>query len=303
RPVRPVDMPTAGFHVSYNMEDTVSLSHSEIPESGYNAVQVMGQTSEYDFPILQVEEVKTDGELDEHGMPPTRRPYRGETTYVRVFWGGEPRNVVDSYSTDGSIEVVGGGVFYSEERIETVHFEDGLGRVSLPVEDLISWEWVGDSASSVNYTRHSMELKIPDTKFRIAVVKYKILFQRYMLTGHDVEQLIAVLFLESKPDVFMKIRTAQDPVYGSSIEDALLSDEAAAVVRGTSWIDQQYRKSLIRLSAPYKEEALDGRIAYINDARIGSPGNYHIQKSVISINGPVVKNEIEVEKCLTLFNL
>jgi hypothetical protein len=294
RPVRPVDMPHAKADVSYDRSNMIVLSHSETPESGYNAVKVTGLMPETFIPQMALEPIE-DGDS-------TRGPKTGETCYVRVYWAGHEPSVISTYVTDGLITPVGGGAFYTDTKEEVVEFNDGMASVGLPVFELLSYEWIGDDGGQVEFVTHSNELNIDAGKFRVARVKYRTRFVRYQLERHNVERLIAVLFLTVDPAVSVFVRTAADPVEGNTIDAPLLSSEHAAVARGTAWIDQQYRKSVCEVTVPYLDIAIDGNIAFIDDSHIGSPGNYHIVRSEISIQGPMTVNRLRLEKCLTLFN-
>jgi hypothetical protein len=270
------------------------LGHSEEPESGYNAVRVNGLMPETYVPQLQAEPIE-DGDS-------SRSPVIGETCYVRVYWAGNEPTVMETYVTSGIIKVAGGGKFYTDIEEEVVEFKDGIATVSLPVFDLLSYQWIGDAGGKVNFTRHGTELSIEAGKFRLARVRYRTRFKRYQLEKHNVERLMAVLFLTVEPAVSVFVRTASEPVEGDTIDAPLLTSEHAAVARGTAWIDQQYRKSICDITVPYSDIAVDGKIAFIDDSHIGSPGNYHITRSEIVIEGPMTTNQLRLEKCLTSFN-
>jgi hypothetical protein len=204
--------------------------------------------------------------------------------------------------TDGIITPVGGGAFFTDIEETTIDFINGIGNVSLPISELVSCAWIGDSGGQVSFVKHSTELSIGTGKFRVGNVRYRTRFQRYKIDMHNVERLIAVLFLSSTPDISVTIRTSDNPVEGDVIDAPLLTSEYAAVARGTDWIDRQYRKSICDITVPYNDRAIDGNIAYIDDDHIGVPGNYHIISSEISIEGPKILNRLRVEKCMTSFN-
>jgi hypothetical protein len=137
----------------------------------------------------------------------------------------------------------------------------------------------------------------------VATVKYRSTYQRYFLDNHFVERLIAVLFLQSAPGVWVRVLTDGDSVLGPAISAPMLSSDAAATERATAWIDaNKYRKSIVSVSAPYQDAAVDGALAHVNDDYIGAPGNYHIVSSRIQIAGVGVNNVLELEKCLISFN-
>ena len=295
RPVRPIHMPFAVADVSYNRSSLIMLGHSEDLETGYNAVKVTGQTPDSSFvPQIQLEPIP-EGES-------TRSPGTGEACYIRVYWAGNDPSVFNTYVTDGIITPVGGGAFFTDIEETIIDFINGIGNVSLPIFELISCAWIGDPGGQPTFVKHSTELSIGTGKFRVGTVKYRTRFQRYKIDMHNVERLIAVLFLGSTPDISVTIRTSDNPVEGDVIDAPLLTSEYAAVARGTDWIDRQYRKSICDITVPYNDSAIDGNIAYIDDDHIGVPGNYHIVSSEISIEGPKILNNLKVEKCMTSFN-
>lgn len=286
RPVRPVDMPSTPAAVDYDNDIVIALNHAMEAGSGCNAVEVLGAAGDTFIPILKLEEVE-DG------------PYIGQTVYVRVYWAGNPVRVSDTYATDGDISVIGNGVFYTQEEEETIEFLNGTASVNLPVDELMGVEWIGDSGGEISYTRDQSELVIADSAFRVATVRYRTRYQRYQVSGHDVERLIAVLFLTPGNEVDVLIQTPEDPVWAAPITDELLTDAAAAVARGTAYIDaNKYSKSTLTIEAPYVDAAVDGAVCHITDSEIQHPGNHHIVSSKISVDGPKVINILGVEKCL-----
>jgi hypothetical protein len=288
RPVRPVDMDSAAVAVDYASADLISLSAREDQESGYTGVEVIGRPMDIWMPLLKLEEAS---------------PVKGDRVFIDVFWQGRPPSVSETYVTDGEIVLCGRGVFYTMESVEVVDFKDGVGSVSLPVDEIISVEWIGDSGSGIIAPVNGQELMIENNAFRVARVKYRSTYQRYFLDNHFVERLIAVLFLQSAPGVWVRVLTDGDSVLGPAISAPMLSSDAAATERATAWIDaNKYRKSIVSVSAPYQDAAVDGALAHVNDDYIGAPGNYHIVSSRIQIAGVGVNNVLELEKCLISFN-
>ena len=289
RPVRPVDMPFAAPAVSYDESTVIDLTPSEEEASGYNAVEVAGRQSETEAPMLEREET-----FDGHTPEP------GETVRVRVYWGGMNPDVADTYVTAGEMALLDGGQMHVQAETDVfVEFKDGKGSVAYPISRLVSYEWEGYPASEITYNVNGKELFIPDPGFAVAKIKYESQYQRYELTNHAVDMLIAVLFLNVTPSVYAAIRTEDDAKYGSAISAPLLTTNAAAVARGTAYIDEnKYPKSNLAITAPYNDLALDGSVAWLHDSRIGSPGNHHIKTANIIIDGPMVTNALELEKCL-----
>lgn len=289
RPVRPIHMDDAAFDFNYDRDFILSLTHLEERETGYNAIEVFGRSLDASIPDMEVE-----------GTPAV-----GEDCFIRVYWAGKNITVFDRYVTDGDIEIIGNGAFYYRDEEQIVEFKEGIAKVAHPVFSLLGYEWIGDSDALIEWVQHDDSLTIPSRGFRVANVKYRTRYQRYKLFGHNVEHLIAALFLDPGYDVSTKVRTSADPVYGSPIDAPLLTTEEAIIQRGKDWIDAQYRKSNVSIEVPYKFDTFDiydGKLAYINDAHIGEQGNYHIKGYTLFVEGPKITNQIEVEKCLTFFN-
>lgn len=294
RPIRPINMQKATAHLTYTRSSIIVLGQNEEIESGLNAINVTGYMPEAFIPNLQLEAI-ADGES-------TRGPVVGEDCYIRAYWSGHIPAVIERYVTDGRIQRVGGGIFYTEVMTETVSFINGMSSVQFPILSLTSVKWIGDHGGSVLCIPHTNELSIGIGKFRIASVKYVTQFTRYKILDHNVEQLLVALFLKSRPGIAITVRTGEEPVFGGEISAPLLTTEAAAVARGTAWIDQQYRKSICTISAPYDDLAVDGNIAFVDDFHIGSPGNYHITGADIIVDDVKVINQLRLEKCLVSFN-
>lgn len=287
---RPADLPIYRADVDYERSTIIGLSHSSEKESGYNAVKVNGRTKEGFLPKLELEEFE-----DRHS------PIIGETVFVRVFWGNHTPNVIDKYITDGKLEVVANGALFEEVLEERVEFHDGVSSVGYPIDSLISYAWIGDAGSPITFIVEDTDthLSIGEGEYRVADIKYRVKFQRYMVSLHDVSVLIAVIYLSSLTDVRVIVRTEDDVVYGPDLDASYLTTENAAVEKGMAWIDEnKYRKENLSISAPYSPDAIDGAIAYINDYMISAQGNYYIKSSHIIINGPQVTNTLELEQCL-----
>jgi hypothetical protein len=294
RPVRPIEMQEAMPHITYNRSSIIVLGQNEEIGSGLNAVNVTGHMPESFVPNLQLEPIVSGDS--------TRSPAVGETFYIRAYWSGHVPSVIQRYVTDGKIQIVGSGAFYTEVLTEVVNFLDGMATVQFPILSLVSVEWIGDQGGLVLFVPHTNELGIGVGKFRVAKVKYVTQFTRYKILDHNVEQLIVALFLRSRPGIAVTVRTGEDPVFGGEINAPLLTTETAAIARGVAWLDQQYRKSICTISVPYDDLGVDGNIAFIDDFHIGSPGNYHITGVDIIVDDVKVINQLRLEKCLVSFN-
>lgn len=286
--------------IDYTRSSILSLSYSIEEETGYNAVRVFGPLSNANTPKMEIEEIK---EMDGS----TRAPYKGESCYIRVYWEGNLADIsiMDTYVTDGSIQSCG---FTSETVTEVVDFKDGTGNVSKPIHNLISYKTIGAAIENIKYTQYSTDLFLDfdnedhTNLFRTAYVTYTTMFQRFLLQNHNVERLIAVLFLAAASEINITVRLSNDLVYGPPIEASYLTSEAALVERGKAWLYEQYRKAVCDIDVPYDDNAIDGNIARINDAEIGENGDYRIKSSSILIEGPKVTNTLRIEKCLTSYS-
>lgn len=291
RPVRPVNLPITPANVTYEDNTLLSLSHSEELASGYNAVDVYGFVDERALPELRIEEFS-----DGHSA------VVGETVVVQIYWSGITPNVLSTFVTDGSIEVLDGGNFTTKTLKERVEFKEGKATVSSPIKEMLAHEWIGTAGGTITFEQNYKELELEDSTtdgFGIADVKYTTEYQRYRVYNHNVEMLIAAFFLNETNSIYASVRTADEPVYAPDVSAPLLTNTAAAVERGTAEIDNwKYRKSLLSIEVPYNDLAIDGNIAYIDDPHIQHIGNYHIKSASIVIDGPKRTNQLTVEQCL-----
>lgn len=290
--VRPVNMDSAVADINYDRTKLISLSHQTDRESGYNAVTVIGNSANTQEPSLSLEESS---------------PVLGQEVHVRCYWAGKVSTDIDLFVTDGDISDLG---FFTSIEEEDISFVNGEASVSLPIYEFLGIEWVGESGVSINHIKNEKSIFIDDSDFdnqpqkafRIARVKYRTRYQRFRLYEHDVERLLAVIFLSSESNVYVDIRTEDAPVYGSPIDSDLLTTEESAIARGRAWIDEnKYRTHTLQIEASYDDLAVDGKLVYINDDEIGNPGNYQIVSSDINISGPKITNTLGVKKCQISF--
>jgi hypothetical protein len=282
-PVRPVDMDGSVAGVNYDRKDLTKLSYDHIKGTHYNAIEVTGCTDDVDLPDILVEE---------------SAPEMGDDVHIRVYWAGEkPSGIIETYVTDGKITSLGEEV-EEEEEAEVVAFEDGVASVSKPITSIVSVEWIGDSGGEVTYDKYSKDLEIGDGAYRVAKVTYKTTYSRYRLDSHDVEMLLALLTFGGESDVSVFVKMGEGDRPASELYGSLLTNESIAVVVGTAWLDaNRYDYKKVKLETPYNDNALDGALVYVNDAKIDCVGNFHIESSDIVISGPKVINELEVVQC------
>lgn len=281
-PVRPIDMADAQAAVNYDRSNLLSLSFSETKGEQFNTIEVLGWTPDIDSPQIELEEDS---------------PEQGDTVHIRVFWSGDVERSVETYVTDGIIIDLG----MSEDVIEQViTFEEGNANTDYPIDSIESIEWEGDSGTGLTFVKNTNELTIDDEAYRVAKIKYSVRFQRYRLSEHDVETLIAVLSTQQSlgVSVLVTIGNSEGDNPMDSISDPLLTDKNIAIIRGTAELDNsRYNKKTVTLVAPYNENAVDGVLGYFNNAEIDCLGNFHVIRSDLKFEGPKVTNEMEVVQC------
>jgi hypothetical protein len=298
RVIRPIHADAATPGINYDQTDLISLSQDDDPAAGFNAVLITGRTRDVFIPQMMLEP-DADGNTSFN---------RGRTVYIRVYWAGNPVTVIDTYVTSGLLAPVADGAFFLQTEEALVEFSSGAASVNLPIHAVIGVEWIGTPGGPVSFVPYSRELTIPDAGFAVARIKYQSRYQRYRAFGHNVERLIAVLYLEpAADDVVVDVRMTgtdtADVTYGPPINAPLLTTAAAAVERATAFLDAaRYRTAGGSVEAPYNDAAIDGALAYINDDQIGYPGNHYITASRIIFDGPKITNSLRIEKCLTSFN-
>lgn len=291
-PVRPVYLPFATAHVEYFPGSVVNMSYQDSVGEHYNIVTVECDTRDKKAPVVELEEL-------------SNRPI-GMDSYVRVYWFEElpevsHKSTIWDYATAGDIIKKEEGI---SEHEEVITFSDGKGSTKYPMYELIDITWIGKTSTLTYWQQYSTELTIgDDVNYKIATVKYRSRYFRYLVTNHYVEQLIAVWSIDSSFNWILKVITA--PIakdkngvivdkQGKDIVLNYLTDKTALVKCGENWIDKnKYNYITVTLSPPFNEDALDGRIAWIDADRLIA-GNYHILKSDIVISGPKVVNNLQV---------
>lgn len=282
-PVRPIDMDGASVAVNYGRADLVRLAYDNTKGTHYNAIEVVGCTDDVDLPDIHVEESS---------------PEMGEDVHIRVYWAGKkPSGPIATYVTDGRIISLGEET-KEEEEAETITFESGIASVSKPITSIVSVKWIGDSGGNVSYDKYSKDLEIESGNYRIAIITYKTTYSRYRMSSHEVEMLLALLTFGGESDVSVEVKMGEGDRPAPKLNCPLLTSESIAVVAGTAWLDaNRYDQKKVRLQTPYDDDAVDGVLAYINDAEIDCVGNFHIRAYNIAIKGPRVTNELEVVQC------
>lgn len=296
-PVRPIDMgavSSSRVAVSYGRdEELIKLNYEQKKGTGYNMVEVRGEEAEIELPYTEIEESS---------------PVISQLVHIRVYWQDREPDGAEldfSYVTSGTIESLG---TFTETKEEVVVFAAGTATASYPITTFTDVEWLGDVGGDITFRTYSKVLTteiIVDGEeeekvlpYRIGRITYVTTYQRYELDGSDVEVLLALLSITSDPDVAVRVVIDPADYQAPDIVEPFLGDEASAVSRGTAWLDaNKYDYNRIVLTAPYQKEAIDGALAYIDDAEVDCFGNYHIRRADIIFDGPRVINGLEVIQC------
>ncbi|MDY6903682.1 MAG: hypothetical protein SWH61_03260 [Thermodesulfobacteriota bacterium] len=287
-PTRPIDINAAAPSLSYDQHELIGLEKTESLQRLIDAVQVINQSDSNVFmPRLELEE---------------QSPEIGDTVHMRVYWGGRTPVSTSRYATAGSIAY--GGTF-TERKEELLEITAGAGSVSYPIHRVVRVNWYGASATLSNPAPGDTELVAENAKngFAVGLIAYDTRYQRLRLSAADVPALIAALLLPAADDVSVEVvasDAAENPVYDDPINTRWLTSASIARARGVAHIDNTHYDGIdATLEAAFNPDAIDGRIAYVNDAQVGERGNYHIMESSIEIYGPVVKNRLTVRKWRT----
>ena len=287
-PVRPVDMSGATAVVSYDQEDLIALRKDNVLHTLFDAVSVsFDQGVAAIVPSMEMEE---------------QSPTIGQTVHLRVYWGAGNNTTFSRFATSGLVQSMG---MVSETVEETVEFVNSAATVQRPVMDVERVQWIGVSGGEVSFTVGGTELTIGadgEQLFAVAVVRYQTQYERLSLRGSSVPRAMAALYLDALEASGYVVNVvasdaADDPVYGDVINTNLLTSMPPARVRGQAWLDDHhYTYDEVTFSAAYQQAAVDGAVAYINDAEVGDRGNYHIMSAPIVIEGPMVINTITARR-------
>jgi len=298
--VRPINMSSATEDITYNANQVVDFGHSIITGDHYNKVNVNSINADSLLPTIEIEEL-------EEGSARTV----GTTSFVKVYWVDSSPEVEGTYVTDGTISKVTGPFVngsFQEEFTEIVEFNDGIGDTTYPIFDLdlANVEWIGDPGVIVDWNSYGKTLTLENLDaWRLAKVTYTVEYQRYELSGHSVEELLAVFYYTDFANLSITVITPPIALdengelidkFGDSIStNNLREDSSAAVERGKAWIDDnKYDVFEHSFKSPYNDLSLDGNIAWIDCSRIGSSGNYYIADVGITISGGRVENTLKV---------
>jgi len=282
-PVRPINMNDGTVAVNYNRKNLTALGYEEGKGTGYNKIEVTGATSNVDLPTLELEESS---------------PLQSTDVHIRAYWAGKkPTEDPILYVTDGNADFLKDD---TSEETEVVVFQNGVGSVAYPISSVKSTTWIGDSGVNITYEKHSSDLEIDDEAYRVATLVYNTEYSKYKLSNHDVDLLIFLLTFGGESDVSVSVKFGDGDVQAPDLAQAFLTSQSIAVVAGTAWLDSnKYSWKRITIETPYSDDAIDGVLAYINDAEVDCLGKFHIRSCKIIFDGIRILNEIKVLQCQT----
>lgn len=289
-PVRPINMSSAVTDVSYDrVSNIIGLNYAGEKGTGYNAVTVDGHADDVATPHIEIEPVYDSEGNESTSFAP------GDDVVLRVFWAGFQPYDLEMFTSAGTIRTLNTvtGVF-----TEDVVFQYGRGSVQRPVYDVLEVSWIGYSSDPVHWTRNSSELTVDDPRWVIAKITYRSVYTRYLVSNHNVPELIAAFEYYGKPGVSVIVKFGDGNNMAPAISNNNLTTTAAATRAGISALDDSsYDRNTLSIVAPYEAAAMDGVLASISNDRIGVAGHWMIRSMTTNFVGPQIKQSLEVVKC------
>ena len=282
-PTRPVDLPNASSDVNYDrVDDIISAPFKMGLGTGENEVEVEGKGDSSNLPMIEVEDREDQG--------------LGLDIYIRVYWVDTKPTILDDLVTDGSLGDLGENSETIEDEIVTI--ENGEGTTRYPVYSLTSTTKIGSmSPGSVSSEKYSTTLTGDDGAFAVIYATYATKYQRYKAYSHDVVALLMAAFFDEGSGISVKVVMGEGGNPAKGISDGDLTSIEAAKQRGITYLDiNRYNYKDIDLTVPYNIYAIDGNVAYVNNAEIACTGNFAITKVQIQISGPQIVNIIGVRQ-------
>jgi len=288
-PVRPVNLPTTDADINYDrVWDLLTLGFSTERGDKTTEVDIDGYGTPIIIPEVELEDLPENDSVRDIG----------QDSYVRVFWAGKKITDSEDYGiivTDGDYQLISEDNI--EEKEEIVHFKEGKASVGYPIDDEnISVTWYGVDGGNVVFNLHDKELTCEE-EFAVAVITYKTKYDRYLLYDHNVKEMLFALWALDANAIALTVKLdvdSPDKKALTNISNENITTESAAIHIGTRWLDDHYYDTKsVSFSVPYKDAAVDGAIAYVNDSEIGIDGHCIIRKADIVFDGPKVTNEIE----------
>lgn len=293
-PVRPVNWRSSPPAVSYFRESNIlSLSWDDEGKTPWNSIEVTGRSESWTPPIL---------ELEESSPPP------GVPVHIRIFRKGTSETQFENMVTAGKVVLAEVDIPLIIQE-ESVQFTGYRASLRYPVVELLSFYWVGDSRGDIYWLDggRSTELELapgslPDLEgCGLAKVTYRTSYERYLLHGHNVPELMLIC---SQPDAAaVRVRLLVDgqiAPQAPAIVEELATTEAAAVAVGTAWLDaNRYNERTVAISAPHEATALPGVVVSLADEIEDVSGPGMVTGRTINITGPAVIDNLEVIQCLS----
>ena len=223
--------------------------------------------------------------------------YIGDDVGIRIYWSSEKHPTLTADTTDGLVYYIGD---YASDHEKELVFVDGKASVEYPIQDIYDMTWIS-SQSSISWQRYGTEITIPE-KYGIARIKYKSAYQLFRLSGHTDQTIIAAFGIADTSGINIRVRVRDIPdseiLAADPISDNAITDRQGAIERGTAYIDDnRYDTIKATIKVPYFDDALPGRIAYINDDGVGISGNCYIMKQTINISMPEISANMEIVRC------
>lgn len=295
-PVAPIDLPNAETDLVYTDNIISNFTTKKSVGSHYNTVTVQSDYGEAWVPQIEVEDMPDDVERS-----------KGTDSYLRVFWDTDNPSLENTYVTSGNITELG---VFTESFKEVIVFELGVGSTTYPVYEIESINWYGDIATvdENEFTKYSKDIILTDnTIYRIAEVTYTIEYSRYLLSDHNVDELLAVFYFEDALTVNVTVVTtpiSEDLESGEVVDKAgdfitttALTSQSAVVELGLSWIvDNKYDMQEQSFDSPFNSLVSDGSVIWIDSNQLENKCNSHVMSATITVSGPKVINSLEVIK-------
>lgn len=290
--VRPINWNTTTPAAGYTREVNItSLTWDDEGRTQWNSVLVAGHAASWQAPQLELEE---------------QSPAPGDTVHVRIYRKGLSEVSFDNLVTAGFVRAAGSGSATIEN--ELVQFSDYRGSLRYPADDIVSVSWIGDSRGAVYWLDggRSTELELspgasPDLEGGgLALITYRTSYDRYRLSGHNVQSLMLICTQPDDATVKVRIKVNGETLPAAEmISDELATTDGAAVAAGIAWLDKnRYNLRNISLSAPHEHLAIPGSLITLADEIEDVSGPAMVEGRTIAIDGPSVVDSLEVFQCL-----
>lgn len=280
--VRPLNLETAGVDAVFDRDTSIiSMAYTEELHEKFTRMDVTGYTDKRNSPVIVQE---------------TPSPSVGQDVYLRIYYDGLQEGPMTEFVTDGTAVSLG---FVDEVVKEVVEFKDGVGRTEKPIwGPLTNIAWEGIDCGVVRYVIPFKDVAVDDLANGIANITYTTRYERFLLSGHDVNVLMFILNLYSKKDIYVRLDSGVVP---PSIAPVLnlpyVTTVEAATEAGISWLDENvYPLTNISLEVPYNDELIDGNLVYVDNSKLQIRKNAYITSSVTKISGVKITTDLNIVK-------